>query len=78
MMTLAIRTMTASGHDPEVHRYTTPDMIVSLSVDTSVYVVSTGSRLAGAYRMAAAISNAHVRSIDRGLREASGAAHRGQ
>ena len=46
-ITLAISTMSASGHDPDVYRNTTPPMMVSESVEPSVVVLSTGNMFAG-------------------------------
>jgi len=53
-------------------------MIVSESDDTSVFVVRTGSRLAGAYRIMAAMSSAQVRWIACSCRQCSRSPQRGQ
>ena len=77
-MMLAMNTITASGQSPEVQKYTTPLMMVSSSEPSSDEVCITGSRFAGIYSSAAAISSAHVRIRLSGLRECSRAPQRPQ
>jgi hypothetical protein len=47
IITLAISTMSASGHEPVAYRKITPPMMVSDSVSPSAVVVSTGRTFAG-------------------------------
>ena len=75
---LAMKTTTASGHEPEVQRYTTPVRIVSFCAPNSELVSIIGSMLAGMYRIIAAIRNAHVRARLSGLRKCRCAPQRGQ
>ena len=65
---LAMKRMTASGHDPSIQRNTTPLMMVSVSEPKREPEIMTGRRLAGMMRMNAAMRRAHVRLRLSGLR----------
>jgi len=75
---LAIKTMQASGHSPLVQKNTIPLMMVSSCEPKIELVCRIGSKLAGIYNNAAAISSAHVRDTLSGMRECKLARHRGQ
>src|SRR5215472_2519468 len=75
---LAMNTSSASGQEPDTHRYTTPLMIVSFCVPNSELVSMTGSTFAGIYSTIAAMRNAHVRERLATLRICSALTQRGQ
>src|SRR3982751_1796698 len=65
---LAVKTIAARSHDPVSHRKNTPERIVSLWLSNREPLSITGSTLAGMYRIAAEMRNAHVRIRLPGLR----------
>src|SRR3954462_14586780 len=65
---LAVKTIAARSQEPVFHRKKTPERIVSLWLSKSEPLSITGSTLAGMYRIAAEMRNAHVRMRLPGLR----------
>ena len=78
IITLAISTMSASGHDPDVYKNMTPPMMVSESTDPRVVELSTGSMLAGMKQIAAAMISAQVYWMEWWWRHESSPPQRGQ
>jgi hypothetical protein len=58
---LAMKTIAAIAHMPSCHRPRMPDMIVSVRASPPLFVLSTGSRLAGTSITAAASASADER-----------------